>query len=249
MSVLDEVKAMQEADKEKDIAQAVTISNPADAAQTKALVANQEFENEDQMMNKAVSEAGRQAMTLKDVVDVGVTGKALQKEGVLDELTAKKEQELKEDALAKVIASEAERIKRETDKLTEEGKKQLAELENQINQAKAEKEKLEKEADKCNAYFNSHKSVLKYAGCKEAMSIKYMQTMAVIGFVIMCVVKILFAPLILAGLFLELLMDIIGGVTGSIKANAWKIVASILLFLFITGIVVGGYFGIAALIG
>lgn len=244
MSVLDEVKAMQGGEAEpKVVAQALT---PVE--QTSGLVSDSDFKNENEMMSEAVSQAGRQAMTLKDVVDVGVTGKALQKEGVLDELTAKKEQELKEDALAKVIASESERIKRETNKLTEEGKKQLAELENQINQAKAEKEKLEKEADKCNAYFNSHKSVLKYAGCKEAMSLQYMQTMAVIGFVIMCIVKILFSPLILVGLFIELLMDIIGGVTGSIKANAWKIVVTILLFLFIVGVVIGAYYGIVALI-
>lgn len=245
MSVLDEVKAMQEVDEQPKVEVKKEI---VPTSQSEALVANSDFKDEDEMMNKAVNQAGRQAMTLKEVVDVGVTGKALQKEGVLDELTAKKEQELKEDALAKVIASEAARIKKETDKLTEEGKKQLAELENQINQAKAEKERLEKEADKCNAYFNSHKSVLKYAGCKEAMSLQYMQTMAVIGFVIMCIVKIIFAPLILVGLFIELLMDIIGGVTGSIKQNAWKIVASILLALFIAGVVIGAYYGIVALI-
>lgn len=244
MSVLDEVKAMQEGEEEPK----AVVQELAPVEQSSGLVSGSNFKNENEMMSEAVSQAGRQAMTLKDVVDVGVTGKALQKEGVLDELTAKKEQELKEDALAKVIASESERIKRETNKLTEEGKKQLAELENQINQAKAEKEKLEKEADKCNAYFNSHKSVLKYAGCKEAMSLQYMQTMAVIGFVIMCIVKIIFAPLILVGLFIELLMDIIGGVTGSIKANAWKIVVTILLFLFIVGVVIGAYYGIVALI-
>lgn len=244
MSVLDEVKAMQEGEEEPK----AVVQELAPVEQSSGLVSGSNFKDENEMMSEAVSQAGRQAMTLKDVVDVGVTGKALQKEGVLDELTAKKEQELKEDALAKVIASESERIKRETNKLTEEGKKQLAELENQINQAKAEKEKLEKEADKCNAYFNSHKSVLKYAGCKEAMSLQYMQTMAVIGFVIMCIVKIIFAPLILVGLFIELLMDIIGGVTGSIKANAWKIVVTILLFLFIVGVVIGAYYGIVALI-
>lgn len=246
MGVLDEVKAMQEAEQSK--AQEPEVSTPAVQEQSKALVGHTEFENENEMMNNAVVEAGKQAMSLKDVIDVGVTGKALQKEGVLQELTDKKEQELKEDALAKVIASEAARIQRETDKLTEEGKKQLAELQNQINQAKAEKEKLEKEADKCRAYFDSHKSVLKYAGCKEAMSLKYMQTMSVIGFIIMCIVKVLFSPLILAGLFIELLMDIIGGVTGSIKQNAWKIVVTILLFLFIGGVVVGAYYGIAALV-
>lgn len=245
MSVLDEVKAMQEADEEPKVEVKKEI---VPTSQGEALVANSDFENEDEMMNQAVSQAGRQAMTLKDVVDVGVTGKALQKEGVLDELTAKKEQELKEDALAKVIASEAARIKKETDKLTEEGRKQLAELENQINQAKAEKEKLEKEADKCKAYFNTHKGVLKYAGCKEPMSLQYMQTMSVIGFVIMCIVKIIFSPLILVGLFIELLMDIIGGVTGSIKQYAWKIVVSVLLALFIAGVVIGAYYGIVALI-
>lgn len=208
------------------------------------LVSNNNFKNEDEMMNSAVSEAGRQATTLKDVIDVGVTGKALQKDGVIEELTAKKEQELKEDALAKVIKSEAERIKRETDKLTEEGKKQLAELENQINKAKAEKERLDKEADKCLAFFNNHKSILKYSGCKEPMSMKYMQCMGVIGFIIMCIVKILFSPLILAGLFIELLIDIIGGVTGSVKQNAMKIIVGILVFVFVGAVVVGAYYGI-----
>jgi hypothetical protein len=43
-------------------------------------------------------------------------------------------------------------------------------------------------------------------------------------------------------------MDIIGGVTGSIKQNAWKIVVSILLALFIAGVVIGAYYGIVALI-
>ena len=109
MSVLDEVKAMQESEEEpKVVAQALT---PVE--QASGLVSGSDFKNENEMMSEAVSQAGRQAMTLKDVVDVGVTGKALQKEGVLDELTAKKEQELKEDALAKVIASEAARIKKE----------------------------------------------------------------------------------------------------------------------------------------
>lgn len=240
MTVLEEVAKMQEEDKQAQATEPV---------KEVGLVASQSFSNENEMMSKAVTEAGKQAKSLKDVVDVGVTGKALMKDGVLDELTAQKEAELKEDALAKVIASEAERIKRETAKLTEEGKKQLAQLQNEIHQAEAEKDKIEKQADKNLAYFNSHKSILKYAGCKEAMSLQYMQTMAVIGFVVMCIVKVLFSPLILVGQFIELLMDIIGGVTEKIKANALKIVVSVLLFIFIAAIVVGCYYGIVKLVG
>lgn len=241
MSALDEVEALKKANEQP---QAPT-QEPV--PQQEALVKTDNFKDEKELIGEAVKQAGQQAVTLKDVIDVGVTGEALKKEGVLDELTDKKEQELKEDALAKVIASEAERIKRETDRLTEEGKKQLQELRNQIEQAEAEKQQLEKQASKEQAYFNSHKAVLKYAGCREAMSMRYMQTMSAIGFVVMCIVKLLFAPLLLIGLFLETLMDIIGGVTGAIKANATKIIVSILLAIVIGGVCFGAYYGITAL--
>lgn len=204
--------------------------------------------SEHELIDKAVQTAGRQANTLKDVVDIGVTGLTLKKEGVIEELTSKKEQELKEDALAKVIASEVDRIAKETAKVLEEGKKQLAELENQITAAQAEKEKLDKEADKNEAYFKSHKSVLKYGGCTEAMSMRSMQFLTVMGFIIMGIVKVLFAPLILVGLFIEILMDIVNGVADKVKHNTWKIIISMGLIILIIGAVTGIYFGIAALI-
>ena len=233
MSVLEEVTQLQQVQ-----------PTTQEATQTNLYPPAEDFANEDKMMSDAVARAGQKAMSLKEVIDVGVTGKALQNDEVLQELTTKKEQELKEDALAKVIASEAQRIKMETDRLTEQGHQQLAALQNEINQVRAEKEKLEKEADKCQAYFNSHKSVLKYAGCKEPMSLHYMQVMSVIGIIIMCAVKTLFSPLILSGLFIEVLVDIIGGVTGAIKMVAWKIVVTILLFLFIATVVILCYFGL-----
>lgn len=239
-SILEEAKELIEQMKDE-----VTVNQ----VKPTALVATDKFSTETEMMDSAVMSAGRKAVTLKEVIDVGVTGKALQKEGVIDELTDRKEQELKEDALAKVIASEAVRIRQETDKVLEEGKKQLATLENEINSVKAAKEKLEKEADKNQAYFNSHRAVLKYAGCKEAMSITYMQVMAVIGFVIMCIIKVLLSPLIVVGMLIEVLMDIVGGVTGKMKENAGKIIASIFLVIFIIAVMAAAYYGVLKLTG
>ena len=211
----------------------------------KALVSRGvDFDNENQLMNQAVRAAGRQATTLKEVVDVGVTGITLQREGVITDLTNKKEKELKEDALAKVIASEKLRIEQETARTLEEGRKQLASLQNQINEVKAVKEKLDQEANQNLAYFNGHKSILKYAGCVEVMSMKYMKTMAAIGFIIMCFVKIIFSPLILTGLFIETLVDIIGGVTKSVVNNAARIILTLVLLIVILAVVVGSYFGV-----
>lgn len=249
MSILDTVAQMQKEDSilptpqpEQKAPEPVTaITEPVlipNAQPQQSLLANKNVD-EEHMVSSAVVEAARQATSLKQVIDVGITGKALQEDGVVEQLTERKKQELQEDALAKVIASEAARIKQETDRLTEEGRKQLAELQNQINQAQAEKEKLQKEADKCTAYFNSHKNLLKYAGCKQVMSLKYMQVYSKIGFVVQCLLTILFSPLIVAGQLLELLCDIVEGITGKIKAGAGKIVVTVLLFIFLGLVILG----------
>lgn len=243
---MEENKEVQEeniAEKEKKTSRVEVVDDK------KALVSRSaDFDTETQLINQAVRAAGRQATTLKEVVDVGVTGIALQNKHVIVDLKEKKERELKEDALAKVIASETARIEQETNRVLEEGRRQLADLNNQINEVRAVKDKLEQEADQNKAYFECHKSILKYAGCVQVMSVTYMKKMSVIGFLIMCLVKIVFSPLILTGLFIETLVDIIGGVTGTITHNAWKIIASLGLAILIVGIVIGAYFGITELI-
>lgn len=185
-----------------------------------------EPKDENQMVQSALMKAGTQATTLKDAIDIGVTGKALQKDGVIETLTDKKEQELKEDA-------EAKRLKSEADRLHEEA-----------NRTDKEKEKIDRETEKAKAYYNAHKSVLKYSFVKEPMSIPYMRVGAIMG----TIITFLFLPLIIAGALIELIVDIIGSVTGTIQKNSLKLIVGLLVALFIVAVGVGCYFGIPYLL-
>lgn len=190
------------------------------------LVSVTEPKDENQIVQSALMKAGTQATTLKDAIDIGVTGKALQKDGVIETLTDKKEQELKEDA-------EAKRLKSEADRLSEEA-----------NRTDKEKEKIDKESEKAKAYYNAHKSVLKYSFVKEPMSIPFMRIGAIMG----TIVTFLFLPLIIAGALIELIVDIIGSVTGTITKNSIKLIVGLLVALFIVAVGVGCYFGIPLLL-
>lgn len=198
------------------------ISTNLETAETPTI----EPKDENQMVQSALLKAGTQATTLKDAIDIGVTGKALQKDGVIEILTDKKEQELKEDA-------EAKRLKSETDRLREEA-----------NRTDKEKDKIDKEIEKAKAYYNAHKSVLKYSFVKEPMSIPYMRVGAIMG----TIITFLFLPLIMAGALIELIVDIIGSVTGTITKNSLKLIVGFLVVLFIVAVGVGCYFGIPLLL-
>lgn len=185
-----------------------------------------EPKDENQMVQSALMKAGTQASTLKEAIDIGVTGKALQKDGVIETLTDKKEQELKEDAEAKRLKSEADRLREEA------------------NRTDKEKDKIDRESEKAKAYYNAHKSVLKYSFVKEPMSIPFMRIGAIMG----TIVTFLFLPLIIAGALIELIVDIIGSVTGTITKNSLKLIVGLLVALFIVAVGAGCYFGIPLLL-
>ncbi len=180
----------------------------------------------EQMVQSAILKAGENAMSLKEVIDYGVTGKTLQKDGVMETLTAQKEQELKEDATAKVIKAEAERLREEA------------------SRTNSEKEKINKEKEKAEAYYNAHKSVLKYSFVKEPMSIPFMRVGAIMG----TIITFLFLPLIIAGALVELIIDLIGSVTGTITRNSLKLIVGLLVALFIVAVGVGCYIGLPMLL-
>lgn len=203
------------------------ISTNLETAETSTI----EPKDESQMVQSALMKAGTQATTLKDAIDVGVTGTALRSDGVIETLTDKKKQELNEDANARLIGAMTERISKE---------KELVEI---------EKQKIETETEKAKAYFEAHKKVLWYAWCKEPMTIPYMKTFAVLGTFLMWVIKIITAPIWLSGQIIGAVVEVVGDIGEKITSNAIKIVVSVLVVLILIAVCVGSYIAFPVLLG
>lgn len=183
-----------------------------------------EPKDETEMVQSALIKAGMQANKLKDVIDIGVTGKALQKDGVIETLTDKKEQELTEDATAKLEEAKAGRSAKE-------------------------KDRIDAEIETAKAYFNAHEEVLRYAFCNKPMTVPYMKVMAVVGTIVMYIFKYgLFLPFFVAGKLLEMIVEIVGSVGGAIKKEALKIVVGVIVVIFLIAIGIGCYLGIPLLL-
>lgn len=190
-----------------------------------------EPKDENHMVQSALMKAGTQATTLKEAIDIGITGKALQDDGVVDDLKDKKKLELNEDANARLIAAMKERIEKE---------KELIEI---------EKQKIETETQKAKAYFEAHKKVLGYAFCYDPMTIPYMKVMSVVGTIMMYVLRYgLFGIFFVAGKLLEMFAEIVGAVGGEIKKEALKIIVGVAVVVFLIAVGIACYIGIPLLL-
>ena len=190
-----------------------------------------EQKSETTIVQNALSKAGTQATTLKEAIDIGVTGKALQDDGVIDNLKDKKKLELNEDANARLIGAMTERIAKE---------KELIEI---------EKQKIETETQKAKAYFEAHKKVLGYAFCYDPMTIPYMKVMSVVGTIMMYIIRYgLFGIFFVAGKLLEMFAEIVGAVGGEIKKEALKIIVGVAVVVFLIAVGIACYIGIPLLL-
>jgi hypothetical protein len=177
-----------------------------------------------------------QTTDVKTAIDILATKTALEQEETLEKVVVEKEEELRNDAEAKRIQAEKERIEKETEKIKQEKEKELAELDKEISKKKAEVEQLKVDGDKAQAFFESNKDILKYIGVREKKSMKTMQGLMYPASIVFVIVQILIFPLTLCGLLLETIVNIVGGVCGTIKNNAIKIILSILVILLIVAV-------------
>lgn len=177
-----------------------------------------------------------QTTDVKTAIDILATKTALEQEETLEKVVVEKEEELRNDAEAKRIQAEKERIEKETEKIKQEKEKELAELDKEISKKKAEVEQLKVDGDKAQAFFDSNKDILKYIGVREKKSMKTMQGLMYPASIVFVIVQILIFPLTLCGLLLETIVNIVGGVCGTIKNNAIKIILSILVILLIVAV-------------
>lgn len=183
-----------------------------------------------------------QTTDVKTAIDILATKTALEQEETLEKVVVEKGEELRNDAEAKRIQAEKERIEKETDKIKQEKEKQLAELDKEISKKKAEVEQLKVDGDKAQAFFESNKDILKYIGVREKKSIKTMQGLMYPASIVFVIVQILIFPLTLCGLLLETVVNIVGGVCGTIKNNAIKIILSIVVILLVCGVGFSSYY-------
>lgn len=201
---------------------------------TKNLPAKQE---QKQQITDLIEKKVEQTTDVKNAIDLVTTKTALQQNGTVDKLVTEKTEELKNDAEAKRINAEAKRIEEETQKAIKEQEKIIAEYNKEIEAKKKEVEQLKAESDKAEAYFEANKEILKYIGVRNKKSTGVMKTLMYPATIIFIVVQILLFPLTLIGVTLETIVNIIGGICGSIKNNAIKIICSIGIILLIGSVI------------
>lgn len=187
---------------------------------------------------ESVIDAQKQSpMTVKQAIDLETTRTALKQEGTVEKLVTEKTEELKNDAEAKRISAEAKRIEEETTRAIKEQEKIIAEYNKEIEAKKKEVEQLKAESDKAKAYFEANKEILKYIGVRNAKSLNVMKTLMFPASLLFAIVQILLLPLTFTGVTVESVVNIVGGICGSIKNNAIKIICSVGIILLIGAIV------------
>ena len=199
--------------------------------------ANSIIENHDagkihDIIDKQVNETNN----VKQAIDLYATKTALGQQETLDKVVEEKQEELRNDAEAKRVQAETERISKEALKVKQEKEKELAELDKFISTKRAEIDHLKADGDIAQAFFDSNKDILKYIGVREKKSLATMKALMFPASLIFVIVQILLFPLTFCGILLETVVGIIGGVCGSIKNNAVKIILTILVIVLIAGV-------------
>lgn len=201
------------------------------------------------MVGAVIAQKAKETTNVKDTIDLLATDTALKQDGTVEKIVAEKTEELKNDAEAKRIQAETERIKQEVDKVKQESEKQIAELEKEKNRLQAEVEQMAKEADKADAYFQANKDILKCVGIHSKKTLKVMQGWMIPASIIFAILQFLKLPITICGALLEGIIDVVGGVCGSVKHNALKIVIAVVVVLLLVGALGCSIWGGSAIIG
>lgn len=202
----------------------------------------------DEIVGSVIAQKAKETTNVKDTIDLLATDTALKQEGTVDTIVAEKTEELKNDAAAKRIQAETERIRQEVDKVKQEGEKQIAELEKEKHRLQGEVEKMAKEADKADAYFQANKDILKCVGIHSKKTLKVMQWWMVPASIIFAVLQFLKLPITICGALLEGIIDVVGGVCGSVKHNALKIVIAVVVVILLVCAIGGSIWGGSAIV-
>lgn len=197
---------------------------------------------EDDNVKKLLDDKVKQTDDVKSAIDILATKTALAQEGTVNKIVAEKTEELRNDAEAKRVKAETEKINEEVEKVKAQKQKEIEEYDKLITAKQKEVGQLKAESDKAQAFFDNNKEILKYIGVRSKKSLKVMQTLIVPATMIFIIVQILLFPLTFVGVTLESIVNIIGSICGAVKNNALKIVVSVLVVLLIVGVVFAACF-------
>lgn len=189
-----------------------------------------------------LDQKAKSSENVKEVIDLLATRTALEQEDTVDKIVGEKGEELRNDAESKRIQAETERINEEAKKVLAEKEKQIAEYDKQISAKRKEVEELKAKADEEEAYFQRNKEILKYFNVRSKKSLKTMQALMIPSLIVFILVQVITFPITLCGLIIESIINIVGGVCGSIKSNAIKIIVSILIVSILVGVFFCAYY-------
>lgn len=193
------------------------------------------------LVDNAILQKAQETTNVKDVIDLASTSAAVKQNDTIEKLTQQKTDELVNDAVAKRVKSETDRINEEVKQVKALAEKEIAEYEKSIENKKKEYEELVAQDKKAEAYFNAHKPILRCVGVREKLSIKAMQWWLVPASILYGVFQLVLLPFTIIGFAIEQLLNIVNSVCGNISKNGWKIALSIILIVLILGVVVGTY--------
>lgn len=193
-------------------------------------------------VNTLLDNKVKQTDNVKTAIDILATKTALEQEGTVQKIVEEKTAELKNDAEAKRVKAETERVNEEIERVKAEKTKEIEEYDKIITIKQKEVDKLKAESDKAQAFFESNKEILSYIGIRNKKSLKVMQWLMIPATVLFVLIQFLIFPITVVGKTLEALIEIVGGICNSIKNNALKIIVSILVLILIAGVVFLVYF-------
>lgn len=193
-------------------------------------------------VNDLLDNKVKQTDNVKTAIDILATRTALEQEATVQKIVEEKTAELKNDAEAKRVKAETDRVKEEIDKVKAEKLKEIEEFDKIIAIKQKEVEKLKAESDKAQAFYDSNREILSYIGIRNKKTLKVMQILMYPATLLFMIVQILLFPITVVGKTAETLIEIIGGICGTIKNNALKIIVSILVILLIIAVVFIAYY-------
>lgn len=193
-------------------------------------------------VNNLLDNKVKQTEDVKSAIDLIATKTALEQEGTVEKLVEEKTEELKNDAEAKRVKAETDRVNEEIEKVKAEKQKEIEEYDKIITLKQKEVEKLNADSNKAQAFFDSNKEILSYIGVRNKKSLRVMQWLMVPATIIFVIVNILLFPVTFVGKTLETLVEIVGGICNAIKNNALKIIVTIAVVLLIGVVVFFAYY-------
>ena len=193
-------------------------------------------------VNNLLDNKVKQTEDVKSAIDLLATKTALEQEGTVEKLVEEKTEELKNDAEAKRVKAETDRVNEEIEKVKAEKQKEIEEYDKIITLKQKEVEKLNADSNKAQAFFDSNKEILSYIAVRNKKSLRTMQWLMIPATFIFVIVNILLFPVTFVGKTLETLVEIVGGICNAIKHNALRIIVSIAVILLIAGVVFFAYY-------